>query len=267
MNPYMNVALYGHGFVGISIAEELKKHFNLLWLTHDDPVPSSADFIVNAAGYTGELNVDDTEKNKDKCIDANVRFPFKLESMSKVPIIHVSTGCVYDGYKDGGWLEIDPPTMTFHNGSFYSGCKGLLQDLIQTYLNRSYYFRIRLPFGSREHKKNLLTKIKNYETLVDFKNSMCSVEDLSKCIVHFINVRPTPGMYNVCNPGYAYTSDIVNLMMLEKNWMSVEEFESRVSVRRSNCVLNVDKLNKVYKMPEVGKAILNAVTNYQKDIS
>jgi len=255
----MNVALYGHGYVGESIANELRKHFTLLWLHHTDPIPSSASIVINAAGYTGELNVDDTEKNRDLCVDANIRFPLHLEKTSKVQIIHISTGCVYDGYKEGGWLETDKPTMTFDNGSFYSGCKGLLQELIEPYLDRSYYFRIRLPFGSALHKKNLITKLANYDTLVDVHNSITSVHDLSKCVVHFIRERPTPGMYNVVNQGSIYHSNIVGMLGLKKRWMTIEEFESKVSVRRSNCILNVDKLQEVYKMPHVIESLTESI--------
>lgn len=258
----MNVVLYGHGYVGESLFQDLSKWYSITWCNHLQPIPSNADIIVNATGYTGDLNVDDTEKNRDKCIDANVRFPLLLEQRSQVPIIHVSTGCVYDGYKDGGWKEEDKPTMTFDNGSFYSGCKGLLQELITPYLNRSYYFRIRLPFGSFNHKKNLINKLMNYNTLVDFLNSMTSVHDLSKVVQHFINHRPAPGMYNVCNPGSTYHSTIVNMLGLKKEWMSVEEFESRVAVRRSNCILNVDKLLNVYPMPNVMESLKNSINRF-----
>ena len=42
---------------------------------------------------------------------------------------------------------------------------------------------------------------------------------------------------------------------------SVEEFEKVIKAPRSNCVLNTDKLSKVYPMPTVDEALTKAIAN------
>lgn len=255
------ITLIGHGYVGSHIAEKLT---NFNWITHKDAVPSNTSFIINAAGYVGTPNVDACEINKMECINANVLFPLELEKKFNVPIIHVSTGCLYMGYKDGGWLEDDEPNFNFDTGSFYNGCKGLFESLMKPYFDKSYLFRIRLPFGVKKHSKNLLTKYETYNKLVDFRNSITSMEDLVECVLFFIKERPKTGLYNVCNVGSTSTKEIVSLMNLSKEWMSEEEFNQVTTAKRSNCILNVDKLSDVYKIKTIEEALDITIKNYGK---
>ena len=106
--------LFGHGYVGNAIA----KYFNetgegFYWSHHDDKNVLQSDVVVNAAGYVGIQNVDACELHKEECIEGNVIWPMKLEQKYKyTPIIHVSSGCVYNGYKKGGFTEKDAPNFT-----------------------------------------------------------------------------------------------------------------------------------------------------------
>ena len=240
------ITLIGHGYIGQQIAKTLLiNELIYTWIRHTDSIPSNTSFIINAGGYTGTPNVDACEKLKDECADGNVLFPVRLEQQSNVPILHISSGCVYTGY-DKEYTEEDEPNFTFSNASFYSGCKAIAQQLLMPYMERSYLFRIRMPFGPERNPKNLLTKLETYSKLINYENSITHIEYLANTVVFFVKNRPEAGIYNICNHGGTTTKEIVASIGLEKEWMTVEEFNSITTAPRSNCVLSTKKIAKIY---------------------
>ena len=125
------ITLIGHGYVGKYIQKELEKQvIKHEWIDHETQPSASTKVIINAGGFTGVPNVDACESQKDKTIDGNVLFPLRLSrwaELRNIPIVHISSGCVYTGYKEGGWIEEDAPNFTFDNASFYSASKALNQ--------------------------------------------------------------------------------------------------------------------------------------------
>jgi dTDP-4-dehydrorhamnose reductase len=256
--------LIGHGYVGQKIKAQLDaEKASYFWISHNDPIPKNARAIINAAGFTGKPNVDACEIYKQETIDGNVIFPVALERANpNTPIIHISSGCVYNGYPEGGYTELDAPNFTFNNGSFYSGAKALAQEMLMPYMNKSYLFRIRLPFCAEHTQKNLLTKYENYSKLIDVRNSLSCMEDIAKLTVHFGHMLPKPGIYNACNPGSMTTREIVDIMGLSKEYFTDEEFQSVIKAPRSNCVLNTDKISKIYPLPDIREAMVRTVKQY-----
>ena len=250
------ITLIGHGYVGRHIAQELNKQgVNYNWITHTDPVPTSTT-IINAAGYTGSPNVDACEDKSEETIEGNVTWPLMLEGMNPdTPIVHISSGCVYTGYTEGGWSELDPPNFGFGVGSVYSGSKEMFQSLVTPYLSKSYLLRIRMPFGDTHDPRNLLTKFMNYPKLIDTHNSLSCIMDVARVAVYFAVRKPEPGIYNVCNPGSITTRDIADRMGLDKQWFTQQEFAAVTKAPRSNCTLNVDKLQRVYPIQSLDKAL------------
>lgn len=254
------ITLLGHGYIGCQIARELlRQEIVFEWATHKQWKPAGS-VIINAAGYTGSPNVDACETHKADCIRGNVTWPQEVERRcAGLPVIHISSGCIYDGYKMGGWTEEDAPNFDFANGSFYSGCKALGEELLKPYMHKSYILRIRIPFGGRPDPKNYLSKLETYERLIDVENSLSSIEDVAKVAVHFALMRPPTGIYNVCNPGSIRTSMVTWLMGLKKQWFTMDEFRAAVVAPRSNCVLNVDKLMGIYELNDVRDAVKIAI--------
>lgn len=256
------ITLIGHGYVGEHIKQELERQgLKHTWISHTDPVPTGTTVIINAAGYTGSPNVDACEIYQEETISGNVTFPLVLEKRNlNTPIVHISSGCIYTGYKPNGWTEYDEPNFNFRNGSFYSGSKALGQQVLMPYLNsKSYLLRIRMPFGNHEHPKNFLTKMKRYDKLISFDNSLSYVPDVAATAVHFATTLPTPGVYNVCNPGSSDARKIIEMMGIEKEWFTEEEFLAAVVAPRSNCVLNVDKLQAIFPLPLVEQRLEEAI--------
>jgi dTDP-4-dehydrorhamnose reductase len=207
--------------------------------------------------------VDACEIYKQETILGNVIFPVNLErSYTDIPIIHISSGCVYNGYVDNGYTELDEPNFTFNNGSFYSGSKALAQEMLKPYLNKSYLLRIRLPFSSDHNEKNLLTKYENYAKLINCRNSLSNMEEIAELTVYFALNLPEPGIYNACNPGSMTTKEIVDIMGLNKEYFTDAEFQSVIKAPRSNCVLNTDKICKIYPLTDIKTSMALTVKQY-----
>ena len=255
------ITLIGHGYIGEHIAQEINnRRLPFYWIRHNEAVAKETTVIINAAGYTGAPNVDACEIYKQETIDGNVVWPLALEKQfPKIPIVHISSGCVYTDYKDDGWTELDPPNFDFNNGSFYSGSKALEQKLLEPYMNKSYLLRIRMPFGDYDHPKNLLTKLAKYNKLVNFENSLSYVNDVARIAVQFALDRPATGVYNVCNPGSKTTKEIADLLGLSKEWFTDAEFAANTQTPRSNCVLNNNKLSSLYFIQNIDSALAEAI--------
>lgn len=262
----MNIVLIGHGYVGNYIKAELEavtKQFRWIkyrHISHTTPLydvfahaDAPIDFIINAAGYTGVPNVDACEllENRQHCIDGNVIFPLSLSNaFSKVPVLHITSGCVYNGYPEGGYTEKDPLNFDFGNGSFYSGSKALFQRLWQAqgHQTKDYLFRIRMPFGPDRHSKNLITKLSTYPKLIDKLNSISYLPDVARAAVYFaVNHADIPaGIYNAVNPEPVRTSLIAERFGFDKEWMSDTEFKQIAVAPRSNCTLNPTKMENYF---------------------
>lgn len=261
------ITLIGHGYVGDHIAKELTaQNIPFEWITHKQEILSRTHAIINAAGYTGTPNVDACEIHKQDTINGNVIWPLKLEEQfPNTPIVHISSGCIYTGYKADGWSETDKPNFDFSNGSFYSGSKALGQEVLMPYLkNKSYLLRMRMPFGDDDHPKNFLTKMKKYDKLISYPNSLSYVPDVAKVAVHFAMALPKPGIYNVCNPGYSCAEEIVEMMSIKKEFFTEEEFKNAVVAPRSNCILDTRKLQSIFPLQDVRIALQKAINEIQQ---
>ena len=251
------ITLVGHGYVGQCVAERLKElNLAFMWVRHTQRFTPSGP-VINAAGYIGSPNVDACEEHKEETLEGNVSWPLLLEKKSDFPIVHISSGCIYNGYKEGGWTETDHPNFT---ASHYSLSKVLGQKALEPYLDRSYLLRMRMPFGLKEHSKNLLTKFANYSKLIDGLNSLSRVEDVARVAVHFARNLPTPGIYNLVNPGFITAREIVEMMGLKKDWFTKEEFEAAIKAPRSFCTLNSDKLQAVFPLDDVRTALKEVIS-------
>ena len=269
----IRIALIGHGYVGKYIAKELEatsKMFRWIKWHHQDHNfdPRRAEYpidvIINAAGYTGIPNVDACENEKQACMQGNVLYPLWLERVSgDVPVVHITSGCVYDGYPEGGFTEEHVINFDFDNGSFYSGSKGLFEQAWWNcgYQNKSYLLRIRMPFGPDTESKNLLTKLKNYPRLIDKRNSVSYLPDVAKAAVWFAINKPSRGIYNAVNPESVTTREIARLMGIQsdKYWMTDEEFKLVAKAPRSNCTLNPDKMQGIFEFKPTLEALTESI--------
>ena len=208
----MILLIGSEGYIGRKIQEELSS-FNLEYscfagfiTSHDHALAlvegRKPDIIINAAGIVGIPNVDACEQNKNETLLGNVSLPVFLASVCEIydiPLLHVSSGCIYTGYKKA-FTEDDEPNFSFSSPpcSFYSGTKALAEKFLQG-IKKKYILRLRVPFDEFDNERNYLTKIQKYDKLLNVENSITNLSDLVEAIVFFCRERPSFGTYNIVN--------------------------------------------------------------------
>ncbi len=211
--------------------------------------------VINAAGYTGKPNVDACELNKEDTIHGNIIWPQILTDwciLNDIPLGHVSSGCIYEGRRSDGkpFTEEDEPNFSFKHGncSFYSGTKVVGEQVVSKW-EKSYIWRLRIPFEEFNNSRNYISKILKYERLLDAENSVSNKQEFVSACIQTITKQVPYGIYNVTNGGSITTKGITekfkNTIAKDKNFTFVEEaefYKNVVKTPRSNCVMSNEKL-------------------------
>ena len=288
----MYIVLGKSGYIAKAIISELKKrNLDHLALSRSDldytdfrtfqefyqinynsySTPTKNSKIINCAGYVGKPNVDACESNKGDTIMGNVVFPTNLAnhcSTHSSTLVQISSGCIYDGYEKD-FSEKDAPNFTFNNGSFYSGTKALCERMILKHNPRSYIFRLRIPFDHINHQRNYLTKLINYDTLVNVTNSLSHRGDFAKYVSELLEQEVPHGIYNLTNKGSISTEEVTSLIedtILPNKafnfFNSLDSFNRIVKTPRSNCILDISKAEKYIKIRSVREALEESLSHF-----
>jgi UDP-glucose 4,6-dehydratase len=238
--------------------------------------------VVNAAGYTGKPNVDACEDARAETLQGNTILPINVSNACQTLDIacgHVSSGCIYDGsvvLENGkrhiirdltsieakkrmrnapeslvGFTEEDEPNFSFRHGpcSFYSGTKALAEETLADY-PRTYLWRLRIPFNEVDNARNYLSKLQRYSKVYDNTNSVSHLDDYVHACLDLWKVGAPFGAYNVTNPGFITTRQVIDLIQKRLQpqrtfefWKDDDEFyRMAAKTPRSNCILDPSKL-------------------------
>lgn len=259
------------------------------------------DVLINCIGKTGRPNVDWCEVNKEETAMANVTLPIMLAdacAKKSIHMIQMGSGCIYFGDSpnfhhiqgdgspmpdispnasswtltlpcpkiDDGWKETD-----FANPqSFYSKTKYAC-DLILGSMKNVTTLRIRMPISYKNNQRNLINKLRGYKQIIDIPNSMTFMEDLSNCIDWVID-NGQVGIFHVVNPEPITAAQIMHEY---KKYVPDHTFEiiyekqldNLTIAKRSNCILNGDKLRDAgFKMTSSKEALAKCMEKYVKSI-
>ena len=170
-------------------------------------------------------------------------------SGAEIVLGHISSGCIYNGYPEGGFKESDEPNLTFKTKcSFYTGTKALTEDLL-AHIPNKYIWRIRLPFDEYNHPRNYLTKMMTFDKLVEADNSISNRKELVNACIQCILKAVPFGTYNVTNPGHIRASEIVEMtkkiLKMDKEFQyfaDLAEFDRFRQIPTSNVILSSSKL-------------------------
>jgi len=240
------------------------------------------DFVINVAGFTGKPNVDACEKFKAETIAGNVTLALTVTQACDVAGVRlgtVSSGCIYTGAKVkrecGTWAvedrlteplisellekrsdrvcgfsEKDESNFTFehNNCSFYSGTKAVAETALKGFPD-FYVWRLRMPFDEIDGPRNYLTKVRRYPRVYHNWNSLSHRGDFAKACFDFVSDKIPGGIYNMTNPGYVSTREVVGMIQKRRNpswkpdfWAGDDEFyRFGANTPRSNCLLDVRK--------------------------
>ena len=262
------------------------------------------EFVINAAGFTGKPNVDACENQKGETVSGNVTLAQTVAQAcdaAGIGLGFVSSGCIYTGAKvrqeSGAWAvedrlteplisellskrservagftETDEPNFCFahNNCSFYSGTKALAEEVMAGFPD-FYVWRLRIPFDELDGSRNYLSKVQRYAKVYQNWNSISHRGDFAAaCLDSWLQKIPG-GVYNVVNPGYISTREVVEKIRAKLKpswksefWQSDDEFYRFGAVTpRSNCILDTTKILKAgIRIRSAGEAIEDALTRW-----
>ncbi|SRR5581483_3533506 len=293
----------GASFVSLSRAHLDYTRFEVLlhYLQKHQP-----EFVVNAAGYTGKPNVDACETARADTLVGNTLLPLTIAqacAATGTPWGHVSSGCIFAGAKVSvngqtqaekdltradlkklvaehpeaihGFTEGDEPNFSFRQPpcSFYSGTKALGEEAING-VGRSYIWRLRIPFDEVDSPRNYLSKVQRYAKVYDNVNSISHRTDFARACLDLWAGRAPFGIYNVVNPGFVTTRQVIEAIQRILKparkfefWENDEEFY-RVAAKtpRSNCVMDTTKLLAAgVKIRPVQEALEDSLKNWKRE--
>jgi dTDP-4-dehydrorhamnose reductase len=108
---------------------------------------SAVSLVVNAAGYTA---VDEAESEPELAFAANRDGPAYLASAcgkAGIPLVHISTDYVFDGQKQGAYLETDPVSPL----SVYGKSKAAGEVEVRECLREHFILRTSWVYGVHGH--------------------------------------------------------------------------------------------------------------------
>lgn len=182
-----------------------------------------------------------------------------------VYMVYLGTGCIFSGSPD---VRIKEEMLPNFFGSSYSIVKGATDGLISRMPN-VLNLRIRMPIVGEDHPRNFVTKICNYDKVVNIQNSMSVLPTLFPCLVSMAE-RNILGTVNFTNPGSISHNEILDLYIQHvdpaftyKNF-SVEEQNRILKAERSNNVLDTSVLQRLCPtIPTIREAVLNCMVSYK----
>jgi len=261
-------------------------------------------FLINAAGFAGRPNVDACEIARAETLLGNTLFPQTVAHACEaagVPWGQIGSGCIYNGAKftrDGktwvepdlsraevkklfrqgdvtvhGFTEMDQPNFSFRQPpcSFYSGTKALAEEALDG-APQTYVWRPRIPFDEFDSARNFLSKLQRYPKVYDNVNSISHLGDFCRACLELWERRAPFGIYNVTNPGWVTSRQVVELIERHLRpdrkfefWADDAEFyQQGVKSPRSNCILEVSKLlGAGVKMRPVEEALAAALKDWR----
>ncbi len=196
-------------------------------------------------------------------VNDNLYVPVSLALFCDKHNIHftyMGTGCIYN-YDNNhqingiGFTEEDEPNFF---GSNYSIVKGHTNNLMM-YTN-ALTLRIRMPITSCQSSRNFIKKITSYEYICSIENSMSVLPELLPLSIIMMENKDT-GIYNFTNPGsishnriLEMYKEIVDPDFTWKNF-DIEEQDKILSSKRSNNLMNTNKLTNKYHVDNIYIAI------------
>lgn len=259
------VLILGKGYVGTNLynfTKSLKTEYIIhskesldytnLSILNKFILNNSITHVVNCFGFTGRPNVDECESRKEECWQLNVMLPLEISKLCerlKIEYIHISSGCIYTGY-DKDYTESDKPNFgMFNDSSFYSKSK----HAFELFNNYGCTIRVRMPFCNELNDRSYIAKILKYNNLINFKNSKTYIPDLSRFVNYIIDGNVNCNelkIINFVNPSAKSTTEVVEALtshdLINPNWKFVNVEDLNLAAPRSNCVLSIDKLKKLF---------------------
>ena len=275
----MILVLGSSGYVGSKICQYLKYQnipFKTFSLRFDLSVIQKLDNfcrregisgIINCTAYTGTKSIDDCEIEIEKTENANIYCVWNIIDICKkynIPLVHVSTGCVFD--EDKNYTEEDIP---FFESSVYSRTKIEAEKIVSSYFN-TYICRLRLPFDFADHPKNLLSKMIKFNKVGNQQNSITNLNDFALISVELLRQKFPFGIYNIVNPGSISMNEIKEILfnefqMGQPSWEVLKATDDIFKNKTNTTLSSIKICQSGFVLDEVRNSIRKCINNWNNE--
>ena len=231
---------------------------------------SDYDTVINAAAYTAVDQAETPEGRKD-CWDANVTgvaHLARLAAQHRITLVHVSSDYVFDGSKQGSYLETDSIAPL----GVYGQTKAAGDALVST-VPKHYIVRTSWVIGDGNNFVRTMASLAERgidpSVVNDQFGRLSFTADIANGIVHLLATQPAYGVYNLSNSGPAMSwADIAAAVYQATGHdparitgVSTEEYFAgkQVSPRPLNSMLSLEKIEATGFAP---RAAADALTSY-----
>ena len=196
----------------------------------------SPEAIVNAAAYT---DVDDCEKNKGKAFLVNALGARNVAIAAReagAKLVHISTDYVFDGAKDGPYVEYDPPCPL----NIYGWSKLLGEHMVKEQNPRSFILRVAWLYSA--HRKNFVKTMlrlarerSEIQVVTDQRGNPTFAGDVARQIQVLLDTR-SYGLYHCVSQGscsrFEFAREIFRIAGLNVKLIPVKSSEFTTVARR-----------------------------------
>lgn len=242
------------------------------------------DRVISLIGRTrgGNFLTIDYLEQKGKLVENmrdNLWGPAVLAFLCQKHSVHfcyLGTGCIFHYDENNhavlggcGFTECDNANFV---GSAYSTVKGFTDRMMRMMFNTSALnCRIRMPITPDNSPYNFITKIANYERVINIPNSMTVLPELIPIMIDMC-VNKTVGTINLTNPGAISHNEVLDLYAKHVDSgftyqnFSVEEQDKILLGARSNNLLDTNRLRALYpKIQTIHEAVESTCINMAKE--
>lgn len=273
----MKVLVYGQGWIGTQVIDQLKKlNHEVVFgkIRAEDTVGLEQELkevapthVMSFIGRThGQIDnkvfttidyLEQPGKLKENVRD-NLYSPIVLAMLCTKLNIHftyLGTGCIFEydeahpfGLSENGFVEDSVPNFF---GSGYSVVKGYTDRLMHLFADNVLNLRIRMPITSDRNSRNFITKITTYKKVCSVPNSMTVLDELIPILIDMAE-KKVAGTMNLTNPGLISHNEILEMYKEivdpEFKWenFSIEEQSQILAAGRSNNFLDTNRLESLY---------------------
>ena len=249
--------------ITLNTAADVKVHLSNARIENREDVAGELDevkpsHVLMAAGITGRPNIDWCEENKPETIRTNVIGTLNVADCCNIRDIHCTvyaTGCIFkydDAHPLGSGIGFTEEDLPNFDGSFYSQTKGYMEPMLKCYPN-CLTLRVRMPVSDDLIHRNFVTKIAQYERIVNIPNSMTILHEMLPASLAMAMNGQT-GVYNFTNPGVISHNEVMDMYIkyIDPTYtyanFTEEEQAQVIKAPRSNNELDTTKLMR--DMPE-----------------
>lgn len=268
----MNALWGAHGYIGSSLYDK-KRHMAIF---HGEKLslpgvslPKFLKGVIWAAGWPGNRNVDDVERNPIRSSVQNVWEPLELAhrcSDAGKRLLVLCSGCIYDGLNAEGLPHKESDLPNFTQTVYLRHQLQRSERLISEFGKIVTIFRIRVPFDSSHHPRNTLHKLAQMSAVWDKDQSYTWLPDLAIAIKAWEDGIIDRGIWHVTQPG------IMNNYEAVKEWLNPnvkpiaggDRPDKSMLCPRSAAILDSSKIQKVISMIPISKVWEMSCRNYLK---